>query len=78
MTNCEPLVTMSVLVELFPQYNSVSVYRWRSTKGKNRLPEPDLLVGHVPLWYVQTILDWAEGAGKELDQTVLARIVSAS
>lgn len=73
---CPPLLNMQCVVELFPQYNPVTVYRWRNTKGKARLPEPDLVVGQVDMWTVQTILDWAEAAKKNLDHDVLNRIVS--
>lgn len=79
MNQCEPLVNMALLVELFPQHNQITVYRrFRNRKGEGGLPDPDLVVGHVDLWFVQTILDWAESVGKVLDQEVLARIVSGS
>jgi hypothetical protein len=76
MSTCDPLVNMALLVELFPQHNPITVYRrFRNRKGEGGLPEPDLTVGHVDLWYVATILDWAESAGKSVDREVLARIV---
>lgn len=74
MTACAPFVNALLLVELFPQYNAVSVYRWINGGS---LPAPDLVVGHVKLWSVETIQEWARESGKDLDGKVLARIVSA-
>lgn len=79
MSDCPTLVNMALIVELFPSYNNVSVYRWRNTTGKNRLPDPDLVVGTVDLWYLDTILDWTHTVGKrdEVDPQVLARVMGA-
>jgi hypothetical protein len=75
MTACAPFVNMRLLVELFPQYNEITVYRrFRNRKGEGGLPAPDLTVGQVDLWSVETITTWAEATGKELDPGVLARI----
>lgn len=71
---CGPFVTMGLLVELFPQFNPVTIYRWKNTKGGYRLPPPDLTVGHVSLWSVDTIRVWAEANGKVLDEKVLEEI----
>ncbi len=32
-------------------------------RSAGRLPKPDLHIGKMPLWRVQTILDWLEGGG---------------
>lgn len=75
MTVCPPLVSMKLLCELFPDKNPVTVYRWRNTTGRMRLPEPDLDVdGHAVLWSVQTITAWAAERKLALDESVLERI----
>ena len=73
-----PALTMGEIASLFPDKHEVSVYRWRSTKGKNRLPEPDFVPAgnqQRALWSVETVVGWAERAGLEIDADVLARIV---
>lgn len=75
MTDCGPLINMRLLVELQPQFHSMSIYRLNTAKAKgHRLPEPDLIVGGVSLWYLDTIREWADRLGRELDADVLARI----
>lgn len=72
---CPPLVNMRLLVELFPQFNSMSIYRWNTAKAKrNRLPDPDLVVGDVALWEVDTILAWAGERGIVPDVDTLEKI----
>lgn len=53
MSECAPFVNMKVLRELFPDRHEVTVWRWRKV-----MPEPDLVVGHVELWSLDTILGW--------------------
>lgn len=53
MSDCGPYVNMRVLRELFPDKHEVTVWRWRKA-----MPAPDLVVGHVELWALDTILEW--------------------
>lgn len=74
---CSPLLNMQLIVQLFPQHNAVTVYRWRKNtkgKGRGRLPEPDLVVGGVDMWSVETIQGWADETDRVLDSAVLERI----
>lgn len=73
-----PALTLGQIAELFPVHE-VTVARWRTTSGRNRLPDPD----YVPagnqkraLWAVDTILVWASERGMKWDETALRRIVS--
>lgn len=75
MSVCGPFLTMGLLTELFPDKHPITVYRWNGAKGgKNRLPDPDLTVGNVSLWSVDTIRAWAEARKLVLDSDVLDRI----
>lgn len=67
---CPPLVTMKILRELFPNKHEVTVWRWRKV-----MPEPDLVVGHVDLWELDTILGWCEGRRLTPDAGVVERII---
>lgn len=67
---CPPLVTMKLLRELFPDKHEVTVWRWRKV-----MPEPDLVVGHVDLWQLDTILDWCQGRRMTPDAGVVERII---
>lgn len=76
---CEPMVTMGLIVELFPSRHPITVYRWnrRTQKGRGlRLPSPDLKVGETDLWMVATILSWAHEKKVPVDSGVLERILS--
>lgn len=76
---CGPFLNMALLTELFDTYNKASVWRWNTAKGgkgKNGLPPPDLVVGGVSLWTVDTITGWAESTGRTLNTDVLARVLS--
>lgn len=74
MTACAPLLTMGLIVELFPDKHPVTVYRWRNTNGRNRLPDPDITVGGVPMWSASTIEVWAAERKLSLNQAELWRI----
>lgn len=66
---CPPvvLVNMAELRKLFPHKTKETVYRWNTEAGKgNRLPEPDLVLGDVSLWTLDTIRLWAATRRKEL------------
>lgn len=76
--SCEPIVNLPLLVELFPDRHPVSVRRWaRKTGGGRglRLPAPDLVVGGVDLWTVETILSWAADNKVKPDRVVLERVL---
>ena len=75
MTACGPFVNMKLLVELLPQVHPMSTYRYNTAKAKGkRLPKPDLDIGGVSVWEVDTIQAWADRAGLTLDPDVLSRI----
>lgn len=69
MSVCAPFITMKLLRELFPDRHEVTVWRWRKA-----MPAPDLVVGHVDLWALDTILVWCEGRKLVPDAGVLERI----
>lgn len=72
-----PALTLGQIAELFPVH-SVTVARWRSTTGKNRLPDPDFVPANNQkraLWAVDTILVWALERGMKIDDAALSRIV---
>lgn len=72
-----PALTLGQIAELFPVHE-VTVARWRSTTGRNRLPDPDFVpAGNQKraLWAVPTIVEWASERGMKIDDVALARIV---
>lgn len=79
MTLCEPLVNLTLVAELFPHRHPVTVARWNrgdtSTARGKRLPAPDLVVGGVELWKVESVLSWANGNGERVNPSVLDRIL---
>lgn len=76
---CQPILNISMIVELFPTRHPVTVYRWGNPKaGRMQLPEPDLTLGSgVKLWTVETILTWASERGLKPDAGVLDGFLSA-
>lgn len=78
MTACV-YVNMKLLVELFPNMNAMSIYRWNTAKAKrNRLPAPDaVLAGDVHLWTVDSIMDWSDRCGMGLDRDTVESAAEA-
>jgi transposase len=73
-----PALTLGQIAELFPVH-AVTVARWRTATGKNRLPDPDFVpAGNQKraLWTVETILVWASERGMSWDEDALRRILS--
>lgn len=74
---CPPFITMKLLRELFPDKHQVTVWRWNTAKaGRMRLPAPDVFADPVPVWSLDTILEWAEANGlrDQMDEGALSRI----
>lgn len=69
---CPPFITMGMLVELLPDKHPITTYRYNTAKGgKKRLPDPDLKLGNVAMWTVDTIIGWAERNKLALDRELL-------
>lgn len=60
MDDCRPvLITLTDMPSLFGVAQQTA-HRWNTTAGgPGRLPEPDLRVSGVPLWFEDTIRLWA-------------------
>lgn len=75
---CEPVVNVSMLVELFNHRHPVTVYRWTGDGPGKVFPEPDLtLGGGVKVWKVETVLSWAAANNEQVNSGVLNDILLA-
>ena len=75
---CQPVLNMALIVDLFAPLHPNTITRWNradKTKPGRSLPAPDLCVGGVDLWSVETVLSWADGVGLKVDRGVLGRIM---
>lgn len=77
MSVCTPLVSISLVVKLFPGTHRVSVYRWNRAEGGRgrRLPDADVVIDGEKFWTLQTIELWAKDEGLQWDDGVAAEIV---
>lgn len=78
MTNeCQPvLISLGMMPDLFGVAQQ-TCHRWNTQAGgPGRLPKPDLVVGNLPVWFEETIREWAQTRRNKLtiDETEMRRI----
>jgi hypothetical protein len=76
MSDCELLVSLSMMPQLFGVAQQTA-WRWNtSAGGPGRLPAPDLVVDEKPLWFESTVREWAQSRRSKLtvDEKVMAQI----
>lgn len=75
MQNCPVLINPALLKVLFPQYTPQTIDRWCSRGDRGaKLPAPDMMMGHVKVWTLETVLSWAGERNKVPDSVALELI----